>query len=40
MEFLTLLANEGILHTTALTAAQEQRDPPTHGIFGYNNRRR
>ncbi|KAH6884998.1 hypothetical protein B0T10DRAFT_493094 [Thelonectria olida] len=35
MEFLGVLVNEGLLGPEALQIAQEERDPPTRGIFGY-----
>ncbi|KAF4462112.1 hypothetical protein FALBO_11081 [Fusarium albosuccineum] len=35
MEVLTLLAEKHLIPEEAVRIAQAQRDPPTHGIFGY-----
>lgn len=35
MEFLTLLTQKGLISPEAVGIAQAERDPPTHGIFGY-----
>ncbi|KAF5011383.1 hypothetical protein FDECE_2494 [Fusarium decemcellulare] len=37
MEVLTLLAQKHLIPEDAVRIAEEERDPPTHGIFGYNN---
>lgn len=35
MEFLTALVNRNLIDAGAVEIAQQERDPPTHGIFGY-----
>jgi hypothetical protein len=38
MEFLASLVEHSLIHESAIDIAQVERDPPTHGIFGYNRR--
>ncbi|KAM0468341.1 hypothetical protein ACHAP7_011012 [Fusarium lateritium] len=37
MEVLTLLAEKHLISEEAVSIAQDERDPPTMGIFGYKN---
>lgn len=39
MEVLHLLAEQNLIPEGAVSIAQAERDPPTHGIFGYKNQR-
>ncbi|KAI5866297.1 hypothetical protein GGS23DRAFT_617360 [Durotheca rogersii] len=35
MEVLAHLVKENLIHEDAVNIVQAERDPPTHGIFGY-----
>ncbi|KAK3935021.1 hypothetical protein QBC46DRAFT_58986 [Diplogelasinospora grovesii] len=34
MEYLKLLADQGLIDASAVSTAEAERDPPNHGIFG------
>ncbi|ROT37705.1 hypothetical protein SODALDRAFT_361430 [Sodiomyces alkalinus F11] len=38
MEFLASLVEHNLIHESAVDIAQAERDPTSHGIFGYNQR--
>lgn len=39
MEFLVLLVDQGLIDAGAVNILQQERDPPTRGIFGYKETR-
>ena len=39
MEFLASLVDNELIAEDAISVAEAERDPPTHGIFGQNRRR-